>query len=55
MKETGVSQEMSSNLWRGLPNKAGKDAGNNGEIQQELTEPQPRAEFSGEGWVPGVN
>lgn len=52
MKETRVSQEMSSNPLRGLPNKADKDAENNGKIQEELTEPQPRAEFSGQSWFP---
>lgn len=50
MKETRVSQEMSSNLcwitYLGLPNKVGKYAENSGEIQQE---------FSGQGWGPGVN
>ena len=55
MKETGVSQGMSSSLWRALPGNVGKDIERNGESQPELTEPQSWAEFSGQGWVPGVN
>lgn len=44
-ERTWSSQGMTSNLWRDLPSRVAKDAKGHGEIDHELTEPQPP------GWV----